>query len=93
MLGSATRPETGEHYTMDGAGRGAMTRPAMTGGMSGMSEVPVPHHLGTGSAALTYFSYLALDEVLGARRPRSEEHDEILFVVIHHDLWAVRSEL
>jgi len=40
-------------------------------------------------AALTYTSYLALDEVLGAQRPRSDEHDEILFIVIHqvYELW------
>ena len=39
--------------------------------------------------ALTYTSYLALDEVLGAQRPRSEEHDEMLFIVIHqvYELW------
>ena len=30
------------------------------------------------SAALTYASYLALDDVLGAQRPRSGEHDELL---------------
>jgi tryptophan 2,3-dioxygenase len=41
------------------------------------------------SAALTYASYLALDDVLGAQRPRSEEHDELLFIVIHqvYELW------
>ena len=41
------------------------------------------------SAALTYASYLALDEVLGAQRPRSDEHDELLFIVIHqvYELW------
>ncbi|WP_394843915.1 tryptophan 2,3-dioxygenase family protein [Pendulispora brunnea] len=40
-------------------------------------------------AALTYASYLALDEVLGAQRPRSDEHDEVLFIVIHqvYELW------
>jgi tryptophan 2,3-dioxygenase len=39
--------------------------------------------------AVTYSSYLALDEVLGAQRPRSEEHDELLFIVIHqvYELW------
>ncbi|MBM9460394.1 tryptophan 2,3-dioxygenase [Nocardioides sp. zg-536] len=43
----------------------------------------VPH------PALTYSSYLALDEVLAAQRPRSEEHDELLFIVIHqvYELW------
>jgi tryptophan 2,3-dioxygenase len=41
------------------------------------------------AAALTYTSYLALDEVLGAQRPRSEDHDEVLFIVIHqvYELW------
>jgi tryptophan 2,3-dioxygenase len=39
--------------------------------------------------SLTYTSYLALDEVLAAQRPRSEEHDEILFIVVHqvYELW------
>ncbi len=42
-----------------------------------------------GSAALTYASYLALDELLAAQRPRSDEHDELLFIVIHqvYELW------
>lgn len=41
------------------------------------------------NAALTYTSYLALDEILGAQRPRSDEHDEMLFIVIHqvYELW------
>jgi tryptophan 2,3-dioxygenase len=41
------------------------------------------------SAALTYSSYLALDDVLTAQRPRSDEHDEMLFIVIHqvYELW------
>jgi tryptophan 2,3-dioxygenase len=40
-------------------------------------------------ASLTYSSYLALDEVLAAQRPRSNEHDELLFIVIHqvYELW------
>jgi tryptophan 2,3-dioxygenase len=39
--------------------------------------------------ALTYSSYLALDEVLAAQRPRSSDHDELLFIVIHqvYELW------
>jgi tryptophan 2,3-dioxygenase len=39
--------------------------------------------------ALTYASYLALDELLAAQRPRSDEHDELLFIVIHqvYELW------
>ena len=41
------------------------------------------------SKALTYTSYLALDELLGAQRPRSDEHDEMLFIVVHqvYELW------
>src|SRR3954453_8825170 len=41
------------------------------------------------SAALTYASYLALDDVLASQRPRSDEHDELLFIVIHqvYELW------
>jgi tryptophan 2,3-dioxygenase len=41
------------------------------------------------SPALTYSAYLALDEILGAQRPRSDEHDEVLFIVIHqvYELW------
>lgn len=47
-----------------------------------MSEIPM---------SLTYTSYLAIDELLGLQRPRSdpEEHDETLFIVIHqvYELW------
>jgi tryptophan 2,3-dioxygenase len=41
------------------------------------------------SPAVTYSSYLALDQVLAAQRPRSDEHDELLFIVIHqvYELW------
>jgi tryptophan 2,3-dioxygenase len=44
-----------------------------------------------GRAALTYSSYLALDELLGLQRPRStpEHPDELLFIVVHQasELW------
>src|SRR3954454_19309136 len=41
------------------------------------------------SPALTYASYLGLDDVLGAQRPKTDEHDELLFIVIHqvYELW------
>jgi tryptophan 2,3-dioxygenase len=41
------------------------------------------------SAAVNYRSYLALDEILGAQHPRSEEHDELLFIIVHqvYELW------
>ena len=49
------------------------------------------------SRALTYSTYLALDEVLDAQRPRSNDHDELLFIVIHqvYELWfkAILHEL
>ncbi|MGH2916071.1 MAG: tryptophan 2,3-dioxygenase [Solirubrobacteraceae bacterium] len=61
-----------------------------------MSDAPEPTAELTDStapaeptASVSYRSYLALDEVLGAQRPRSEEHDEVLFIVIHqvYELW------
>jgi tryptophan 2,3-dioxygenase len=41
------------------------------------------------SPTVTDNSYLALDEILGAQHPRSDEHDEMLFIVIHqvYELW------
>ncbi|MBU2698614.1 tryptophan 2,3-dioxygenase [Pimelobacter sp. 30-1] len=48
-----------------------------------MTEQSAPH------PALTYSTYLALDDVLAAQHPRSDEHDELLFIVIHqvYELW------
>ena len=41
------------------------------------------------SPAVNYSSYLHLDELLATQHPRSEEHDELLFIVIHqvYELW------
>jgi tryptophan 2,3-dioxygenase len=41
------------------------------------------------TAAITYSSYLALDDLLAAQHPASDEHDEMLFIVIHqvYELW------
>jgi tryptophan 2,3-dioxygenase len=38
---------------------------------------------------LTYSGYLQLDQLLGAQQPKSAEHDEMLFIVIHqvYELW------
>ena len=38
---------------------------------------------------VTYAGYLRLDQLLGAQQPRSDEHDEMLFIVIHqiYELW------
>jgi tryptophan 2,3-dioxygenase len=40
-------------------------------------------------AGMTYADYLALDQLLGAQKPLSALHDEMLFIVIHQtkELW------
>jgi len=40
-------------------------------------------------SGMTYADYLDLDTVLGAQHPRSELHDEMLFIIIHQtkELW------
>jgi tryptophan 2,3-dioxygenase len=40
-------------------------------------------------ASMSYGDYLGLDRLLDAQRPRSGEHDEMLFIVIHQasELW------
>src|SRR5436189_5906000 len=54
-------------------------------------QSPINHHL---SPAVTYASYLKIDELLSLQQPRSTgpsgpEHDEMLFIVIHqvYELW------
>jgi tryptophan 2,3-dioxygenase len=39
--------------------------------------------------ALTYSSYLRVEDLLGLQAPESQEHDEMLFIVIHqvYELW------
>ena len=39
--------------------------------------------------ALTYSRYLRLDELLAQQQPKSEEHDELLFIIVHqvYELW------
>ena len=41
------------------------------------------------AAGMTYADYLDLDRLLGAQHPRSDLHDEMLFIVIHQtkELW------
>src|SRR6185437_12465723 len=43
----------------------------------------------TMSEPVTYSGYLRLDQLLSAQQPRSAEHDEMLFIVIHqiYELW------
>lgn len=39
--------------------------------------------------SITYSSYLAVDDLIKLQRPESEEHDELLFIIIHqvYELW------
>lgn len=39
--------------------------------------------------AMSYGDYLGLDQLLSAQRPRSDSHDELLFIIIHQatELW------
>jgi tryptophan 2,3-dioxygenase len=41
------------------------------------------------SGAMSYGDYLRLDQVLGAQRPRSRDHNEMLFIIQHQasELW------
>ena len=41
------------------------------------------------AAAMSYGDYLALDQLLACQHPRSAEHDELLFIIIHQatELW------
>ena len=43
----------------------------------------------TQSSEITYAGYLALDDLLSTQHPLSDQHDELLFVVIHQtkELW------
>src|SRR3954464_6131972 len=40
-------------------------------------------------AGMTYADYLKLDQLLAAQQPRSDLHDEMLFIIIHQskELW------
>jgi len=41
------------------------------------------------SAVSEYAAYLELDRILQAQHPRTEEHDEMVFIIVHqvHELW------
>ena len=40
-------------------------------------------------SSLSYSEYLQLDKLLGAQRPLSHEHNEMLFIIVHQvsELW------
>jgi tryptophan 2,3-dioxygenase len=54
-------------------------------------------HLDFSSGEMSYGDYLALDQLLTAQRPRSGQHDEMLFIIQHQttELWLklIRHEL
>lgn len=56
--------------------------------MTDRSELPDGAHTDF-AGGVSYAGYLELDQVLGAQRPLSEEHDELLFIIIHQasELW------
>jgi tryptophan 2,3-dioxygenase len=64
-------------------------------------QMPRPAHEGAhvdfSSGEMSYGDYLALDQLLAAQRPRSGQHDEMLFIIQHQttELWLklIRHEL
>lgn len=58
-------------------------------GYSGTGNLPDGAHTDFSQGALSYGKYLAIDELLSLQRPVSQEHDEMLFIVIHQasELW------
>jgi tryptophan 2,3-dioxygenase len=56
-------------------------------------QPPPPHSAATAhtdfAGAMSYGDYLHLDTLLGAQKPRSDCHDEMLFIIIHQatELW------
>lgn len=57
---------------------------------NGYGRLPEGAHTEFDRSHLTYGRYLALDELLTLQRPVSDEHDEMLFIVIHQatELWV-----
>ncbi len=52
-------------------------------------RIPLANWVATMSEPVTYTSYLCLDELLSCQKPRSRQHDETLFIIIHQttELW------
>jgi tryptophan 2,3-dioxygenase len=62
--------------------------------MENEAESAPPARSGTAAhtdfaGAMSYGDYLHLDTLLGAQQPRSDDHDEMLFIIIHQatELW------
>ena len=60
----------------------------MTGDNKPDSRVEADMHMDL-AGRLTYGEYLHLDQLLSAQQPLTGEHDELLFIIIHHvqELW------
>ncbi|KAF0230446.1 MAG: hypothetical protein FD175_1562 [Beijerinckiaceae bacterium] len=56
---------------------------------TGNTGLPQGAYTDFARGGLSYGQYLAIDELLGLQRPVSDEHDEMLFIIIHQasELW------
>ena len=65
--------------------------PAAHGGRGPLEPRPAHEgaHVDFSSGEMSYGDYLALDQLLAAQRPRSGQHDEMLFIIQHQttELW------
>ena len=76
-----------------------MPDPPAHGGRGWLESRPAHEgaHVDFSSGEMSYGDYLALDQLLAAQRPRSGQHDEMLFIIQHQttELWLklIRHEL
>ncbi len=64
-----------------------MSKPNEPGsGRLDLSDEPIHWELGS---SLSYGQYLQLDKILGAQKPLTYEHDEMMFIIVHQtsELW------
>ena len=68
-----------------------MSDPPADGGRGPLEPRPAHEgaHVDFSSGEMSYGDYLALDQLLAAQRPRSGQHDEMLFIIQHQttELW------
>src|SRR3954452_19186803 len=82
----------------NGTGRSSMHAPPLLEpeGRSAMAEIPDDEAEGAHTdftASMSYGDYLKLDPLLACQQPVSDQHDEMLFIVIHQatELWLKRA--
>jgi len=63
--------------------------------MTDHNPIPPIHLPINRDAEMTYDRYLGLDQLLSAQRPLSDQHDEMLFIIIHQtkELWLKQAIL